>query len=291
MCAATQSAESSAKHLRPTRIRWLAVVLCILYGAAKITGSQFTILNSELSRPLGQVSGFWLTWYYFGYSTFYKSLIALAEIAGGLLLAVPRTALLGALLLLPVMINIVVIDICFGIGLGATATALVICLCLVPVISPHTGQLRAAVLLPGPRMSRLTAGSLGATVMLALAFTYWVANYNNRRPTRIDGVWSVAQRTNDGLGTAPTWRQAFFERDRAYWVTFRPVNGKDEQHHFEVDANGNIQVWDTWLKKGTLLMQGHVLSDARMELTSVGPGPNWTVLLERQPSASSSPVR
>jgi hypothetical protein len=262
-----------------------------LYGAAKITGSQFTILNSELSRPLGQVSGFWLTWYYFGYSTFYKILIGLTEIGGGLLLAVPRTALLGALLLLPVMVNIVVIDICFGISVGATATALMICACLLSVISPHTVRLLAALLLPAPGISRLKAGSLGATLMLAFAFTYWVANHNNRLPTRIDGVWSVVPGTSHGLGTAPTWRQAFFERNRAYLVTFRAANGMDEQHHFEVDANGNIQVWDTWLKKGALLMQGQVLGDARIELTSAGRGPHWTVLLERQPTTSSSPSR
>jgi uncharacterized membrane protein YphA (DoxX/SURF4 family) len=97
MNSVDQSGDSRQEHLaRPTAIRWLAAVLCITYGAAKITGSQFTILDSELARPLGQVSGFWLTWYYFGYSTFYKILIGLAEIGGGLLLAVPRTALLGA---------------------------------------------------------------------------------------------------------------------------------------------------------------------------------------------------
>jgi hypothetical protein len=266
----------------PTTIRWIAAVLCITYGAAKITGSQFTILDSELARPLGQVSGFWLTWYYFGYSTVYKTLIALAEIGGGLLLAVPRTALLGALVLLPVMGNIVVIDICFGVDLGATVTALVICACVVPVVVPHVGRLRDALLLPAGRTPHLTAGSLGAIVILAFAFTFWIANYNNRLPTKIDGVWSVMAGPN-GPGTTPAWRHVFFERNRAHWVTLRPPKGKDEQHHFEMDRQGHIQVWERWLKKGTLLMQGQYRDDGRIELTSVGVDPTWTVLLERQP--------
>ena len=46
--------------------RWVAATICILYGFAKINGSQFTVLDSELTKPLGDVSGFWLTWY-FGY--------------------------------------------------------------------------------------------------------------------------------------------------------------------------------------------------------------------------------
>jgi hypothetical protein len=49
-------------------VRWVAGALCILYGFAKLNGSQFAVLDSEMTKPLGQVSGFWLTWYYFGYS-------------------------------------------------------------------------------------------------------------------------------------------------------------------------------------------------------------------------------
>ena len=69
------------------------------------------MLDSELTKPLGQVSGFWLTWYYFGYSAVYGTLIALLQVAAGVLLIVPRTALLGALLLLPIATNIVLIDV------------------------------------------------------------------------------------------------------------------------------------------------------------------------------------
>lgn len=83
--------------------RWLAAVVMIAYGFAKLTGSQFTVLDSELTRPMGEVSGFWLTWYYFGFSSIYGTIIALVEIGGGLLLIWPRTSLLGALVLLPVV--------------------------------------------------------------------------------------------------------------------------------------------------------------------------------------------
>ncbi|PYS27157.1 MAG: hypothetical protein DMF75_20930, partial [Acidobacteria bacterium] len=49
-------------------LRFFVAAFIILYGFAKLNGSQFTILASELDKPMGQVSGFWLTWYYFGYS-------------------------------------------------------------------------------------------------------------------------------------------------------------------------------------------------------------------------------
>ena len=53
---------------KPPAVRWVAVVFSIAYGFAKLHGSQFTVLDSELTRPMGEVSGFWLTWYYPGYS-------------------------------------------------------------------------------------------------------------------------------------------------------------------------------------------------------------------------------
>lgn len=57
--------------LTRTILRYVVAFLVITYGFAKLNGSQFTILDSELDKPMGQVSGFWLTWYYFGYSKFY----------------------------------------------------------------------------------------------------------------------------------------------------------------------------------------------------------------------------
>ena len=76
-------------------LRYTVALLVITYGFAKLNGSQFTILDSELDKPMGHVSGFWLTWYYFGYSKFYGNLIALAQIIGGVLLMLSRAGLIS----------------------------------------------------------------------------------------------------------------------------------------------------------------------------------------------------
>ena len=67
-------------------LRFFVCVFLLQYGFAKLTGAQFTILNSQLDKPMGQVSGFWLTWYYFGYSPIYGNLIGFVQIAGAVLL-------------------------------------------------------------------------------------------------------------------------------------------------------------------------------------------------------------
>jgi uncharacterized membrane protein YphA (DoxX/SURF4 family) len=90
--------------------RYYAAFTLLGYGFAKVMGAQFTILDSELAKPMGDVSGFWLTWYYFSYSAVYASVVAWVQIVGAALLGFRRTALVGVLLLLPVMVNIVCID-------------------------------------------------------------------------------------------------------------------------------------------------------------------------------------
>ena len=265
----------------PSRLRWIAVALCMLYGFAKLTGSQFTVLDSELEKPLGRVSGFWLTWYYFGYSPVYKTFVALAEIGGSLLLAIPRTALLGALFLLPVMVNVVAIDVCYGVDPGATLVALLICACLWLVIRPHASRLKEAVLLPGSSTSPLRFASLGLLLAAAFGVAYWAANVNNRLPTPIDGAWSVALPA--GGSTAPSPTDVFFERNRAHLATFRLSDGREEAHHFEVDDAGSIHVWQTWLAKGTLLYAGRIRDDGVMELKSVGAATPSSMMLRRRP--------
>ena len=216
--------------------RWLAAVLMITYGFAKLTGSQFTVIDSEVTKPMGEVSGFWLTWYYFGSSTVFGTVIALVEIGGGLLLAWPRTSLVGVLVLLPVVGNIILMDILFGIGaLPASVTVLI---CLLVIARPHARRLAEAVLLdsaPSRRTVAVRRIAVAAVLAGAWGFTYWVANHNNRNPTPIDGIWAVE--AGDG-----TLERVFFEYNRAGMAVFRFEDG-DMVHHFEVDADDRVRVW------------------------------------------------
>jgi len=36
-------------------VRFASAMMLLLYGFAKLNGSQFTILDSELDKPMGQV--------------------------------------------------------------------------------------------------------------------------------------------------------------------------------------------------------------------------------------------
>jgi hypothetical protein len=254
--------------LTRTILGYLAAFLVITYGFAKLNGSQFTILDSELDKPMGQVSGFWLTWYYFGYSKFYGNLIAFAQVLGGVLLMFRRTTLLACCLLLPLIANIILIDVFYAIDLGALLVALFMEIALLVILKPHVMELydlfwvKQKPLTPAKSSPTITIiGKYAVRVLLIVLpamFTYWVANYNNRFPTPLDGAWDVIQASSNLEETGRIPSVIFFERNRAHLCVFKQRDGSYEWHHFELNPEERtITVWQRWLQKGTKIYDGH----------------------------------
>lgn len=114
-------------------VRVFVAFMVALYAVGKLGKGQFIYEGEIMQRPVGELSGFELTWVFFGHNYGYVVIIGLAQLAGAALLAFRRTSLLGALMLFPVMFNIVVVDIFYGIPAGATANALLFTLGLLLV--------------------------------------------------------------------------------------------------------------------------------------------------------------
>ncbi|MEP7354368.1 MAG: hypothetical protein ABI824_14170 [Acidobacteriota bacterium] len=251
-------------------------MILLVYGFAKINGSQFTILDSELDKPMGQVSGFWLTWNYFGYSTVYGTFLALSQIVGALLLTFQRTALLGACVLAPILVNIILIDACYGVGPDVTLIATLLLVGTLSIIWPRREEL-LAILWPA---TDDTSGSAwrswlkwcvrAAMVSLAFGFTYWVANFNNRAPTPIDGAWDVVQ-VEPSVAEGQLPATIFFEYNRASMAVFKSKDGVYKTHHFDVDrANSRVEISEKWEGKGTQIFDGtYTTSGTELKMTGV----------------------
>jgi hypothetical protein len=218
----------------------------------------------------------------FGCSPVYAALVAWAQIVGAALLGFRRTALIGALVLLPIMINIVFIDLWvvrFPWESGALQNAFYVLLALLVTVSFHGADLfrflqRTREDLAVFDNARLRAGVAAGVVMLAMiAYTahegYWLANVNNRDPTPLDGAWEV-QGTHDGQ--IPSW--IYFEYNRAYMVVFRYADGKSETHDFRVgDGTKTIAIGEDWLTPGTSILKGNwSRAGDTMSLTGVWKG-------------------
>jgi hypothetical protein len=104
-------------------MRYLSAWLLFSYGLSKLAGVQFTLGPDIARRPIGSLSGFQLTWYYYSYSHVYATVLGLTQLAGAAMLLFRKTALLGAAVMVPVMANILMINLFFHIALGAACTA------------------------------------------------------------------------------------------------------------------------------------------------------------------------
>jgi hypothetical protein len=104
-------------------LRFLSAFLLFTYGSSKLLGRQFTLPPETALRPVGSLTGYQLAWFYYSYSHVYAVILGLIQLAGGALLLFRKTALLGAALMLPVMTNILMINVFFRIAWGALCTS------------------------------------------------------------------------------------------------------------------------------------------------------------------------
>ena len=115
------------RSLRYHVVRIFLAIAFLIYGMAKLADIQFNpayqpFAFEEVSLEL--LSGFQLTWRFFAYSRVYQCAIGFAELVPAVLLLSSRTATIGAVAFFPVIVNVVLVDLCYGIPADATVMAL-----------------------------------------------------------------------------------------------------------------------------------------------------------------------
>lgn len=106
-------------------LRWYLAFYMTDYGIAKITGGQFGVSDPKLlNTPFKDVDTFHLAWRLFAQSKTFSICVGLSQIVGSILIVIPRTRLIGALVLLPILANVFLIDVCFTTGMFGPALPL-----------------------------------------------------------------------------------------------------------------------------------------------------------------------
>ena len=187
-----ESAVPSPKYL--DWLRYLSAFLLFTYASSKMLGRQFTLPPEIALRPAGSLSGYQLAWLYYGHSHAYAVILGLIQFGGGgALLLFRKSALLGAALMLPVMTNIVMINVFFHIAWGAMCTsAFIFYLCI------HVGRPLAQPPCAGGRVLDRSSGRTGQCAALLPDHSdvgCFAGHY-------VDGIRLVAERPQIA------WRQA-----------------------------------------------------------------------------------
>jgi hypothetical protein len=189
---------SAVKHawLRAV-IRYFIAYTISIYGFAKICRTQFTHAYFKNDIPAGHLSGIELTWYYFGHSYTFAVILGCIQIGGGILLMFRRTTLLGTCVLLPVMSNILLINLFYDIAVGAFIVAGVLTIGLLYLLLLRWRDLKALfwnkpVTDPPIKLSVLKPMVLPLVLLIAF---YSVYHYVAGRPPSapFTGVWKVSE--------------------------------------------------------------------------------------------------
>jgi hypothetical protein len=207
--------------LRAISRYWLAIEISI-YGFGKIFKTQFGPSFSRNDTPVGQLSGFGLTWNYFGHSYTFAFLIAALQIGGSILLLFRRTTLLGATILLPVMINIFLINLFYHIAMGAFLNSILFTLGLIYLLYLRRKELIKLFLqtnnnLPSIGTSWLKQGARLLTIGFPLAYIFILVN--KFPDSTLAGKWTVdlLVRNRDTvspdawLNSSGAWRTVYIE--------------------------------------------------------------------------------
>ncbi|RBM17327.1 DoxX family protein [Streptomyces sp. PT12] len=190
------------------------------YGAAKAVPLQFQLPPSKLVEPLGGLTPMSLLWAQTGSSKPYQILLGCAEITGGLLLIVPRTAPLGALLCAVEMAQVLLLNMTFDVPVKVHSFHLLLLGLL--LLAPHTPRLADAAFTQRPlpaaaptdlfrsrRANRIaTALQAGAGLLLLGAqlrndWAFWKNHGGGREKPELYGVWDVTGFSVDGEQLPP----------------------------------------------------------------------------------------
>jgi len=154
-------------------LRYLSAYLLFTYGVSKLAGWQFRLAPEITSKPVGSLSGFQLTWYFYSYSYVYARILGLTQLAGGAMLLFRKTALLGAAAMIPVIANILMINLFFHIAVGAEIAAGFIFMSMLAILWWERGEIvelfwsRQAAEAPDSRRFHRMLAALVVLIVLA----------------------------------------------------------------------------------------------------------------------------
>ena len=252
--------------------RWLVVgcryylmSVMLAYGFAKIFSGQFLPPTlTRLLQPFGDASPMGLLWTFMGASKAYSAFAGLGEVTGGLLLAFRRTTTLGALVIVAVMSNVVMMNFSYDVPVKLYSCHL---LALAFVLVAIDGRRVLGVLMlnrsvaaasypphfTDPRRQRASRVAkvcvIGLFLFLSIRQGVMAERMYGRGAAKppLWGIYDVETFTLDGeilppLLTDPQrWQNVVFDHRRE--LTVRMMNGELVQHSYAIEGAKKLKIY------------------------------------------------
>lgn len=238
-------------------LRYYVAAIMIGYGIAKITPMQFPPLwLGRYDHSVGDMSPMGLLWSFMGHSQAYTWIAGAAEVVGSVLLLWRRTYVIGALLLIGVMTNVVLLNFCYDVPVKLFSLRLLVM--SIAIVLPETRRLGAALLgyparempprvrsTPGAERVRLAIKLVMVTVIALRAYEQYAFASQLRElrtPNALQGIWRAERVVIDGVERAPLftddarWRKLVFHE---YGLSIRFAT--DRRQHLRVEVDPETQ--------------------------------------------------
>lgn len=200
-------------------LRAVLVAALLLYGMVKVLPSQMTFSLERLIEPFGDMSPMSILWASTAMSEPYEMALGAAEITAALLLVLPRTAGLGAVLAFVVSLQVALLNLTFDVPVKLFALQLVVYSAI--LAAPDIARIVKALTghaVPAPATPPLVAGWRGQRILLAAQVVFgvwllitaiieghdaWSSYGNGRAKSPLYGIWNVTEYTVAGQTLPP----------------------------------------------------------------------------------------
>jgi len=175
-------------------VRYLLGLVMIHYAITKILKTQFVILPFDLwQQPLEHMSGKYLAWAFLGYSTWFEVLLGFFELIPALLLLFRRTALTGAILLLPVTLNVYLINMALNLWQNTKVISLILLILNIIILLFEWRRIwDAALIIIGKVKWRFTLMEFGINFIIVAVLGYFTIGAINdyiKQKSFLTGDW------------------------------------------------------------------------------------------------------
>jgi hypothetical protein len=276
---------------------WIAFEV-MRYGLAKIFQTQFPVVYSRNDSIVGHLNGFDLTWSYFGHSYVLAVIIGSLQIVGAVLLLFRRTTTLGIFILLPILFNIVLIDIFFDIAWGALMNSVAFTLGLSYLLSLRWNELKALFLRPVTQIPTLLPTGIKylvrlAVIIIPLAIILYFTTFNSH--ATFAGKWQVTQMIRKGdtlqndawLVDSAAWKNVYIEQYGMLAMCSNPYTylaSKSKWARYDYDSNSHTMqlVFPEKLKNDTMNLLVTFPDKKHMKWKSIDNTASLSLVLSRQ---------
>ena len=239
-------------------LRYFLATAMLMYGLAKVTpeGQFYFPRLDYLIRPLGDLGRSDVLAAFMGSSFAYTLFAGLGETLGGLLLLSRRTAPLGALVLIPILLNVLVMNTAYGwdVKIGSAHFLLIACVLAAPLIQRllklvFKDQPVPPLRVDSPVLALWPRTRFGMKVAMVSWFGWLAigqiwrlpAQWGDPSKTAFYGIWDVAAMDVGGDVLSPSltesrrWRTVVFERNQR--VVVRPMSDSLRSFRATIDTS------------------------------------------------------